>query len=198
MLKKANQDELQIIKECLNGNVQAYGELMLLYQDRLYHSLYRFLGCTEDASDVLQDAFLNAYMALKDFQGGSRFFTWLYRIAMNLAIDHRRKQRKHESIQQVMIQAGQRNDKVQFDNPMVLAERNEDVERIQKSLLKLSKDHRLVLVLKDLDGLRYEEIAEILAIPIGTVRSRIHRARLELKTIIDAAAPAQSKSSASE
>ena len=198
MLKKANKDDLQIIQECLSGNVQAYGELIVRYQDRLFNSLFRFLGHEEDASDVVQEAFFNAFQALRDFQGGSRFYTWLYRIAMNLAIDQRRRQSKQESTQMGKRLLIQTQDKTLLDNPMILAMRRENIESVQKALMKLSHDHRSVLILKDIEGLHYEEIAEILSIPIGTVRSRIHRARLELRNIIDSAPIAEPNSTAQE
>lgn len=198
MLKKANKDDLQIIQECLSGNVQAYGELIVRYQDRLFNSLFRFLGHEEDASDVVQEAFFNAFQALRDFQGGSRFYTWLYRIAMNLAIDQRRRLSKQESTQMGKRLLIQTQDKTLLDNPMILAMRRENIESVQKALMKLSHDHRSVLILKDIEGLHYEEIAEILSIPIGTVRSRIHRARLELRNIIDSAPIAEPNSTAQE
>ncbi len=88
-----NTDDLRIINECLSGNRDAFGKLIRKYQDRLFNSILRVVGNAEDASDVVQDAFLNAYQSLNSFKGDAEFFTWLYRIAFNAAISLQRKRR---------------------------------------------------------------------------------------------------------
>src|SRR5438067_13060647 len=152
---------------------------MRRYQDRLYNTVYRLVDHAEDAHDVVQDAFLNAYQSLDSFKGDSRFFTWLYRIAVNTAISHKRKQRIVLS-----INAGRNGeplieplDDSAATQPGHALETREQERRIQKALNQLSPEHRTVLILKDMEGQKYETMAEILQVPIGTVRSRLHRAR---------------------
>ncbi len=176
-------DDQSLIDACRAGKTEAFGVLVRRYQDRLYPTILRLAGSAEDAHDLLQDAFLRAYQKLGHFHGQSSFYTWMYRIAVNLALsDRRRKRGVHPPPR---ARGGDetfdpRMDVDQSDPslPLVRAERD---EQIQEALNALAPDHRAVVVLKDLDGLRYEEIAEILGVPVGTVRSRLHRARTELR-----------------
>jgi RNA polymerase sigma-70 factor (ECF subfamily) len=157
------------------------------YQDRLYNTVYRLVENPDDALDVVQDAFLSAYQSLDGFKGDSLFFTWLYRIAVNTAISHRRKQRVLLSID------GDRNgpsslqplDDSAFSRPGEALERAEQEQRIQHALNRLSPEHRAVLILKDMEGQKYEAMAEILGVPVGTIRSRLHRARAELRGLLE-------------
>jgi RNA polymerase sigma-70 factor (ECF subfamily) len=159
--------------------------LVRRYQDRLYPTVLRLTGSAEDAHDLLQETFLRAFQKLSLFQGGSSFYTWVYRIAVNLALSDRRRRKTARPV----VEASSResfdpaDDPGQTD-PALPLERAERDERIQNALNTLAADHRAVVVLKDLDGLRYEEIAEILGIPVGTVRSRLHRARSELRLLL--------------
>ncbi len=181
-------EDRQLIAECLRGRTEAFGELVRRYQDRLFNASYRILGNAEDAQDVVQEAFLNAYQALDSFKGDSRFFTWLYRIAMNQAISLRRRHRPvipFDSWASRNDEEAQFLDQSEFSRPTEAIERAEEGERVHTALSHLSLEHRLVLVLKDIEGLKYEEIAETLKVPIGTVRSRIHRARSELREILE-------------
>lgn len=183
-------DDRQLIEASLAGETEAFGVLVQRYQDRLYPTLLRLTGSAEDASDLLQDAFLRAFERLDRYQGGSSFYTWIYRIAVNLALSDRRRRRV--AARALSIIRAERpepdRDPSQID-PTLPIERAERENQIQQALNRLSEEHRTIVVLKDLDGLRYEEIAEILQIPIGTVRSRLHRARESLRdhlrTILD-------------
>lgn len=183
MPETAPPDDQRLIAACLAGQTEAYGILVRRHQDRLFGALFRFLGNTEDALDVAQEAFLSAYSALADFKGGARFYTWLYRIAMNHAIDLRRRVKQKRALQRVEEQAQSAPDR-RATPPAQRLEQQESAAQLQAALAQLSAEHRVVLVLKDLEGLRYEEIAEIAGVPIGTVRSRLHRARLELKELL--------------
>jgi RNA polymerase sigma-70 factor (ECF subfamily) len=179
-------DDQRLITECLEGRTAAYGELVSRYQDRLYNTLLRFLGNAEDARDVLQDAFLNAYLALENFKGDSQLYTWLYRIAMNTAMTHKRKERVALSRKVHRGDAEEEPpDQSAFNRPESNMVRAEEGQRVQHALAKLSPEHRLVLILKDMDGQKYEEMAESLGVPIGTIRSRLHRARLELRELLE-------------
>jgi RNA polymerase sigma-70 factor (ECF subfamily) len=179
-------DDHRLIAECLKGDTAAFGELVRRYQDRLFNTVYRLVDHAEDAQDVVQDAFLNAYQALDSFKGDSLFFTWLYRIAVNTAISLKRKQRVV-----ISMDAGRTDgavvepaDASEFSRPGQALEQAEQERRIHKALQQLSSEHRAVLVMKDMEGQKYETMAEILQVPIGTIRSRLHRARVELRDIL--------------
>ena len=179
-------DDNRLITECREGNTAAFGELVSRYQDRLFNTVVRLVDNAEDARDVVQEAFLHAYQSLHSFKGDSLFFTWLYRIAMNTAISMKRKQRPVLRIQATG------DDKTAID-PLDPAESNrpghalemaEEERKVHDALSKLSSEHRAVLVMKDMEGMKYEAMAEILGVPIGTIRSRLHRARLEIRDIL--------------
>jgi RNA polymerase sigma-70 factor (ECF subfamily) len=180
----ANDDRL--IAECLKGNTASFGLLVRRYQDRLYNTVYRLVDHAEDAQDVVQEAFLNAYQSLGSFHGDSAFFTWLYRIAVNTAISLKRKKR-------VMVRIDGRDgepaidphDPSDFSRPGHALEQAERERLVRQALARLSPEHRAVLVMKDMEGQKYETMAEILRVPIGTVRSRLHRARLELRELLE-------------
>jgi RNA polymerase sigma-70 factor (ECF subfamily) len=175
-------DDRSLIAAARGGDTEAFGVLVRRYQDRLYPTALRLTGRAEDAHDLLQEAFLRAYLKLGHFHGESAFFTWLYRITVNLALSQRRT--RHWS-----APGGERSGSPPADWPADPAatdpsrhlEQAERDAQVQQALDQLSPEHRAVVVMKDIDGLRYEEIAESLRIPVGTVRSRLHRARLELK-----------------
>ncbi len=176
-------DDRQLIAECLHGRSAAFGDLVRRYQDRLYNAVYRLVGNSEDARDVVQDAFLNAYQSLASFKGDSLFFTWLYRIAFNSAISLKRKQRVVLRLSDGPDEGGGSEplDPSDLSRPEHALEQAEEERRVHKALQRLSPEHRAVLVLKEMEGLKYEAMAEVLRLPVGTVRSRLHRARLELR-----------------
>jgi RNA polymerase sigma-70 factor (ECF subfamily) len=178
-------DDLKLIEDCLNGNSAAFGELVSRHQDRLYNTVLRLLDHSEDARDVVQDAFLHAYQSLHAFKGDAQFFTWLYRIAVNTAISFKRKHRMVLRLQPTADGAGAIDplDPNEANRPGHAMEMAEQEKRVHDALARLSAEHRAVLILKDMDGLKYEEMAEILDVPVGTIRSRLHRARLELRDI---------------
>lgn len=177
-----SDDEQLLIEACRAGRTEAFGVLVRRYQDRLYPTMLRLTGSADDALDLLQDAFLRAFEKLDGFHGESSFYTWVYRIAVNLALSGRRKQR---SLRIGTLVRGESTidppgDPAQTD-PTLPLERSERDAQIQAALNALADDHRAVVVMKEYDGLRYEEIAATLGVPVGTVRSRLHRARLELR-----------------
>ncbi len=175
-------DEL-LVKATLAGNRQAFGELVERYQVRLFNTLVRVLGSRDDASEVLQDAFVQAYTKLETFRGSSQFYTWMYRVALNLACSHRRRnkrRRDEQSVDQIRELSGTEP----MDHglqPEQTAVRLEQAELVQAALLEISDEHRQILVLREMEDCSYETIAQILDLPVGTVRSRLFRARLQLK-----------------
>ncbi len=179
-------DDQLLIAKCLQGQPAAFGELVRRYQDRLYNTVFRMVGNAEDAQDVVQEAFLNAYQSLGSFKGDSLFFTWIYRIAVNAAISLKRKHKSTVSIDAVCARGGTIDplDGSEFSQPGYPLEIAEDEQLVQSAINRLSPEHRVVLVMKEIEGHKYETIAEILQVPIGTIRSRLHRARLELRMVL--------------
>ena len=187
-----NPDDRHLIAEALTGRTASFGELVLRYQDRLYHVANRVMANPDDALDVVQDTFVNAYQSLASFKGDAEFFTWLYRIAFNTAISAKRKKRPAVSLDSTAGSDGEAGidpeDKATDVSPHSAMERTEDERVLAAAIAKLSPEHRTVLLMKDIDGLKYEDIAAVMNVPIGTVRSRLHRARLELRNLLDPAA----------
>ena len=161
--------------------------LVRRYQDRLFNTVYRMIGNADDAQDVVQEAFLNAYQSLHGFKGDALFFTWLYRIAVNSAISYKRRRRNVLSLDSGKNgeQRLEPADPSTLSRPGYALDQAEQEQRIQQALNRLSAEHRAVLVLKDMEGQKYEAMAEILQVPIGTIRSRLHRARLELRNLLE-------------
>lgn len=174
------KDDAQLIDESLAGGSAAFGQLVTKYQDRLYNTIVHVIGSTEEAYDIVQDAFVQAFIKLESFQRTSAFYTWLYRIAFNLAISRRRRQRTVISVEQNREQTGE-EPLQRGGNPADRLEQQERARQVQAGLAKLSDEHRMVLVLREIDGCCYETIAEMLDLPVGTVRSRLHRARMQLR-----------------
>jgi RNA polymerase sigma-70 factor (ECF subfamily) len=180
-------DDRRLIAESLAGQTASFGVLVGRYQDRLYNSVLRIVDNPDDALDVVQDAFINAYQSLASFKGDAEFYTWLYRIAFNTAVSLQRRRRALVSLEtgrdgEAAIDPP---DPSEETRPGTALERSEDEAMLQAALNRLSPEHRSVLVLKEIEGMKYEEIAEVMGVPIGTVRSRIHRARLELRDLLE-------------
>jgi len=175
-----DQSDDERIKATLAGDATAYESLVLKYQDRLFNTLYRITHSREEAEDVAQDAFVQAYVKLSSFQGKSQFYTWLYRIAFNISVSRRRKKRPVLSVDHTQEVSG--NEPVDSrPSAQEKLEQQEDVQAIHSALARLSDDHRCILVLRELEGCDYETIGEALDLPVGTVRSRLFRARKQLK-----------------
>jgi RNA polymerase sigma-70 factor (ECF subfamily) len=181
-----NGDDHRLIAQSVAGDTRAFGVLVSRYQDRLYNTVVRLVDNAEDARDVVQEAFLSAYQSLGSFKGDSLFFTWLYRIAINSAISMKRKQRAVLKLTSGLESGtlAEPADPSEDSQPSRALEMAEDERRVHQALARLSAEHRTVLVLKDMEGRKYEEMAELLEVPIGTVRSRLHRARLELRDLL--------------
>jgi RNA polymerase sigma-70 factor (ECF subfamily) len=172
-----------LIRQCRAGATEAFGVLVERHQDRLYASLVRILGSAEDAREAVQDAFVHAYQKLDSFQGNAAFSTWLFRIAINAAFSRQRRARRYKaSLDGARGGAGYEPADPRPDaDPSQPLEQSETQRIVREALAALPEEYRTALVLKEMEGFRYEEIAEIVGVPIGTVRSRIHRARQELR-----------------
>jgi RNA polymerase sigma-70 factor (ECF subfamily) len=174
------QDDRQLIQATLRGDPAAFGDLVRRYQDRLLTALVHVSGSRDEAEDVAQEAFVQAYVKLATFAGGSSFYTWLYRIAFNAAISRRRKRRGEASIEQTRDLTGSEPaDDGEGAQDRLL--RHERAGQVQQALAGLAEEFRAVLVLREMEDCDYDTIAQILEVPVGTVRSRLHRARLQMK-----------------
>jgi len=173
-------DDAQLIQETLAGKSVAFGQLVQKYQDRLYNTLVHVAGGIDEARDIVQEAFVQAFVKLETFQRNSAFYTWLYRIAFNVAASHCRRRKPSLSVEQARDATGQEPVDGRA-GPSQQLERAERCQQVQEALATLSEEHRAVLILREIDGCCYETIAEVLDLPIGTVRSRLHRARFQLR-----------------
>ncbi len=164
----------------MSGDTEAFGCLITRYQDRLYNSLVHYLRNTTEAEDVLQESFILSFTRLATFQRKSSFYTWLYRIAFNTAISRRRRRRSHVSVERDLLDAGAALDGA-GPGPDARIHEQERAGELMAAMARLNEEHRAILVLREMDELSYEEISEILDLPVGTVRSRLHRARAQLR-----------------
>jgi len=175
-------DDQSLIDACRSGNTEVFGELVTQYQDRLYPTLFRLTGCADEARDLLQDTFLRAFEKLDRFQGESSFYTWIYRIAINLALSGKRRRKPMLRLSAGASPGGiDPPAEASETDPSIPLQKQERERIIQDALNDLAPDHRAVVIMKEFDGLQYDEISTTLKIPIGTVRSRLHRARCELR-----------------
>ena len=178
------KDEPDLIQSALSGNSAAFGVLVDRYRDRLYSCVVNVVNHPDEAEDVVQESFIQAFLKLDTFQQSSQFFTWLYRIAFNNALSRRRRHRHQLSLDQAHEVSGS-EPTARSESPDFQIIQRENVSQLRNALEKLSGDHRSILVLRELEETSYEDIAEILDISIGTVRSRLSRARAALKSQLE-------------
>jgi RNA polymerase sigma-70 factor (ECF subfamily) len=203
----ATRRELELLRKAQHGDRAAYGQLVVIYQDRLYNGLLRLVGDQEEARDLAQEAFTRGLTKLNSFRGDASPYTWLFRIAVNLAISHLRKVQRHRVFS---LDAPPRNgngrhasedqasslaDRVSRDalsggNPTVLPpddlERRELHGQVLAALGRLDAEYRAVLVMRDIEGFDYQQMADVLSLPLGTLKSRLFRARLALRNELNA------------
>jgi RNA polymerase sigma-70 factor, ECF subfamily len=183
-------DDSALIEKCRAGDVAAFEPLVEKYRQRVWRLAYNVLRDREEAWDVAQEAFIKAYQALPSFRGQSAFYTWLYRIAMNVAADRARSraaQGRAFGTERVPEEDWERvitDPNPAEASPADTAARREERQKIMQALDQLSEDHRRIIMLGDLEGLSYREIAETLEIPMGTVMSRLHNARKRLRDVL--------------
>lgn len=187
--KGAPPDEASLVKRARHGDMAAYDDLVRRYQERIYATIYHMTSNHEDANDLAQEAFIKAYQALKSFKGGSSFYTWIYRIAVNKTINFlkQRKNRTHLSLNDLDFNAEHDPDLVALvsdKTPRRDAGLAELQEKLNAAMQKLSEHHRLVVTLHDVQGMSHEEIAEVMDCNIGTVRSRLFYARQQLQALL--------------
>jgi RNA polymerase sigma factor (sigma-70 family) len=179
-------EEMELVRRARRGDLKAYDELVKRYQERIFATIYHMTSNHEDANDIAQESFIKAFQALKSFKGGSSFYTWLYRIAVNKTINFlkQRKNRMHMSLNDLDFNAEHDPDLMALisdKTPRREASLTELQEKLNAALMKLSESHRLVVVLHDVQGQTHEEIAKVMGCNIGTVRSRLFYARQQMQ-----------------
>jgi RNA polymerase sigma-70 factor (ECF subfamily) len=180
-------DDGALVERVRGGDVAAFEPLVEKYRQRVYRLAYNVLRNQEDAWDVAQEAFIKAYKALPAFRGQSAFYTWLFRIAMNVAHDKARQrgaQGRAFGTERVTEEEWERTMPDAGEDPDAAAARAEQRARITRALETLPEHHRAIIMLSDLEGLSYREIADVLNIPMGTVMSRLHNARKRLRSAL--------------
>ena len=179
--------ESMLIEKSIQGDVASFEKLIVKYNRYVYNIAYRMMGNEEDAKDMSQETLIKAFKAISKFKMESSFSTWLYRITINVCKDEiRRRKETVLSYDAEIADEGTLKDIISDErtNPLLVYEKTELKSSIESALNKLSDDNKSVVVLKDILGYSYEEIGQILEIPIGTVRSRLNRSRSALKSIL--------------
>ncbi len=194
MAKLVREDEAELIFRSQHGDVNAFNELVLHYQQTTYSVVFRMLGDYDTAADVTQDVFLAAFRGIQSFRGGSSFRAWLLRIASNMVCDHWRRTQRHpaESLDALTDEEGPHAINILSSLATTELEANPEdhllsqelQELIQRGLQELSLDQRIAVILCDIQGLSYEEIAVTTQATLGTVRSRIARGRARLRNFL--------------
>ena len=184
-----DRQETELISRAKQGDMQAFEELILQLEKIVYNVAFRMMNHSEDARDLSQEVFLKAYKNLEKFDERSSFSTWLYRITTNTCIDEMRKRKGKQSYS---LEAELENEEGSMQRQVVSEEetpeerllREEGKSEILQALDTLSEEHKAAVILRDIRGMSYEEISEIIELPMGTVKSRISRARNQLKAEI--------------
>ena len=183
-----SEDDL-LVARCKSGNMVAFGRLVEKYQDRLFNTILRMVGSYDDALELTQESFFRAMKGIKKFRGNALFYTWLFRIGINLSLNHRNRYQKvrftsvHNSDQTVGRQADGLMAAMagKEASPVQQAQIKESHARVLQALEQLEAPARAVVILRDIEGLNYSQIARVLEVPVGTVKSRLARARASLR-----------------
>lgn len=180
------EQDLELLKRCLAGDNSAWETLLRAYTRKLYNLCYRFTGRTDEAEDLTQEIFVKVYQTLRTFDAAQgAFSTWLNRVARNHLVDHYRRTRKDRVTSSLEDQLATLEERPSVGmEPVGHVESRERQEVLQQALNRLSPDLREAVVLRDLHDLDYQEIAQVLGVPPGTVKSRINRGRLELARVL--------------
>jgi RNA polymerase sigma-70 factor (ECF subfamily) len=182
-----SDDDREAVRRVQAGDTEAFEPLVEKYKRKVFRLAYQVLRDQEEALDVAQEAFVKAFRALPAFKGDSAFYTWLFRITMNVALDRKRQRTtraKSLGADDVPPEEWERTATSTDPDPEDVASSAERRERIRKGLDSLSENHRAIIILSDIEGLQYREIAEVLGIPMGTVMSRLHHARKRLREVL--------------
>jgi RNA polymerase sigma-70 factor (ECF subfamily) len=183
-----DDNDITLVKRVQNGDKQAFNLLVQKYQFRIRHLVSRFIKDSSEQEDVVQEAFIKAYRAISRFRGDSAFYTWLYRIAVNTSKNYLVAAGRRPPAQDVLADeftsVGGTDQLVESNSPEEILQNDELVEAIRQSISTLPEELKEAIQLREFDGLSYEDIAAIMGCPIGTVRSRIFRARATIEQAI--------------
>ena len=178
------EDELDIIRRVLDGDVNAFEQIVLTHQKNIYNLALKMVGNPDDAFDISQDAFLRAYNSLSSFHGDSKLSVWLYRLTSNICIDFLRKKKRRNEVQLSILEDDDEDRPLDIPDdrfsPDVELDRAEQRKAIHEGLAQLPENDRKILTLREISGLSYEEIAQALDLELGTVKSKLFRARKKL------------------
>lgn len=169
-------DEIKLINETLNGKIDSFGILVEKYQNKMFNLAYKITHDADCSKDITQDAFIKAYNNLRNFDSGKKFFSWIYRITLNESLNAKKRFNYSESINDEMIDHYSTQENF---------EKSEISNEIEKAVNRLEEKYKTLILLKHYQDLSYEEISEILNLPIGKVKSRLYIARENLKTILE-------------
>ena len=190
-LAQVDVSELDLVKQCQAGNTEAFDQLVTRYRTRVFAMIYNMVHNEQDAWDLSQDSFVKAWKSIRRFRGHSSFYTWIYRIVMNVTIDWlRKKQVKgagaefNDAIQLKEIEPASRTLPKADPLPHERMEQSEIRTRIDNAIAQLSPEHRAVILMKEIEEMQYHEIAEALGCSIGTVMSRLFYARKKLQNLL--------------
>ncbi len=178
------EEEALLIKRAQSSDAAALEALLKLYEKRVYNIAYRYMNNEADAYDMAQEALIKVYRGIRSFKGQSAFSSWVYRLTVNTCLDGLRKRRKVPLSLDHVLENGASFEAGAGDSPEQCALSLESAEDIQRAINSLSDDHRQVVVLRDINGLTYEEIAYSLDISVGTVKSRLNRGRQRLRELL--------------
>lgn len=184
----SNNEQL-LVERSKNGDISAFEMLVETYQKKVFNLAYRIIGNYDDANDLAQEAFIRIFRSISGFKGQSSFSTWIYRITTNVCLDEIRK-RKNKLVQSldedIQTDDGEMQRQIMSDDPLPdeILEKQELRAVINDSLEELKEEYRIIITLRDIQGMSYEEIAKALDCPTGTVKSRINRARQALKNVL--------------
>jgi RNA polymerase sigma-70 factor, ECF subfamily len=188
---QADVSELDLVRRCQAGDTEAFDELVTRYRTRVFGMIYNMIHSEQDAWDLAQDSFVKAWKSIKRFRGQSSFYTWIYRIVMNVTIDWARKKQIKaggaefdDAIQSTEIDPASKTVPKSDPLPYETMERGEVRARIDRAIAQLSPEHRAVILMKEIDEMQYHEIAETLGCSIGTVMSRLFYARKKLQNLL--------------
>ena len=190
-LAQADVSELDLVKRCQVGETEAFDELVTRYRTRIFAMIYNMVHNEQDAWDLAQDSFVKAWKSIKRFRGSSSFYTWMYRIVMNVTIDWLRKKQVKgagvefdDAIQLREVNPASKTLPKADPLPYERMERTEIRHKIDNAIAQLSPEHRAVVLMKETEGMQYHEIAEALGCSIGTVMSRLFYARKKLQNLL--------------
>lgn len=183
------ENEENLLKKSKNGDIEAFEELIKGYQKKVFNIALRMIGDYEDASELAQEVFIKIFKSIRNFKEESTFSTWVYKITTNVCLDELRKRKNKRIIsldEEIKHDSGESQIQIVDPglSPEALLEKKEIKKAVIEAIEELSPEHRIVIIYREMQGLNYEDIARIVKCPVGTVKSRINRARQELKEIL--------------